>query len=132
MMRVRSYGESMLLESKIDVSYITEIKDDEVHVILELLSNDTSALQIKLDYDDTRLTFEETKFNTGNTTTNFGKSHNGRVNMGSINQNGGTIPINSTIKAIFKGNVSSAAGLISIVSTDAASSAGTRQTLNLQ
>ena len=132
MMRVRSYGQSMLVESKIDASYITEIKGDEVHVTLELLSNDTSALQIKLDYDDTRLTFEEAKFDTGNTTTNFGKSNNGRVNMGSINRNGETIPINSTLKAIFKGNVASSAGLISIVSTDAASTAGTRQTLNLQ
>ena len=52
--------------------------------------------------------------------------------MGSINRNGETIPINSTLKAIFKGNVASSAGLVSIVSTDAASTAGTRQTLNLQ
>ena len=52
--------------------------------------------------------------------------------MGSINQQGEAIPKNSTFIVIFEGNVSSAAGLISIVNTDAASIEGIQQHLKLQ
>ena len=99
---------------------------------LEILSSDTSALQIKLDYDNTRLAFEEVVFDTGNTTTNFGSAKNGRVNLGSINSNGEAIPQNSTIKVVFAGNVDSTIGLVNIFNTDAASTSGLQQILKLQ
>ena len=126
------YGTATIAESFIDAIYTVGLENGKVVATLEILSSDTSALQIKLDYDNTRLAFEEVVFDTGNTTTNFGSAKNGRVNLGSINSNGEAIPRNSTIKVVFDGNVSSTVGLVNIFNTDAASISGLQQILRLQ
>lgn len=125
------YGMTMKGESFIDASFTTAIENGEVVATIELLSNDTAALQLKLDFDNTRLTFKEAVFDTGNTTTNFGAAENSRVNVGSINQQGTAIESGSTIKVVFTGNVDSTVGLISIFNTDAASIEGLQQILRL-
>lgn len=122
-------------DSTIDANFVSEIKDNgEVHVSIEILSEDTAALQLKLNYDAARLQFKEVVFDTGNTTTNFGNANYSTVNMGSINQNGGALPANSTFVVVFEPleTITSAAGLVSIVNTDAASTEGLQQHLNLQ
>ena len=119
-------------ESFIDANYTVGKENGYVVATIEILSSDTSALQLKLDYDNTRISFKEVVFNTGNTTTNFGSAKNGRVNLGSINSNGEAIPKNSTIKVVFDGNVSSTVGLVNIFNTDAASISGLQQILRLQ
>ena len=126
------YGTATIAESFIDDIYTVGLENGKVVATLEILSSDTSALQIKLDYDNTRLAFEEVVFDTGNTTTNFGSAKNGRVNLGSINSNGEAIPQNSTIKVVFAGNVDSTIGLVNIFNTDAASTSGLQQILKLQ
>ena len=126
------YGTATIAESFIDATYTVGLENGKVVATLEILSSDTSALQIKLDYDNTRLAFEEVVFDTGNTTTNFGSAKNGRVNLGSINSNGEAIPQNSTIKVVFAGNVDSTIGLVNIFNTDAASTSGLQQILKLQ
>ena len=126
------YGTATIAESFIDAIYTVDLENDKVVATLEILSSDTSALQLKLDYDNTRLAFEEVVFDTGNTTTNFGSAKNGRVNLGSINSNGEVIPQNSTIKVVFEGNVDSTIGLVNIFNTDAASTSGLQQILKLQ
>ncbi len=131
-MSQRSYGLKVFSDATIDAEYNSELTDTGIKVTVKILSEDTSALQLKLDYDTTRLTFKEIVFDTGNVTTNFGNESNGRISMGSINQQGEAIPKNSTFIVIFEGNVSSAAGLISIVNTDAASIEGIQQHLKLQ
>ena len=114
---------------------VAEIKDNgNVHVEFEILSDDTAALQLKVNYDASRLQFKEVVFDTGDTTTNFGNSSYSTVNMGSIIQNGGAIPVNSTMVIVFEPleAITSAAGLVSIRNTDAASTEGLQQHLNIQ
>ena len=126
------YGMTMRGESFVDADFTTAIEDGKVVATIEILSTDTAALQLKLDFDNTRLVFEEAVFNTGNTTTNFASAETSRVNVGSINQQGEAIESGSTIKVVFSGNVDSTVGLVSIFSTDAANTEGLQQILKLQ
>ena len=126
------YGMTMRGESFVDADFTTAIEDGKVVATIEILSTDTAALQLKLDFDNTRLVFEEAVFNTGNTTTNFASAELSRINVGSINQQGEAIESGSTIKVVFSGNIDSTVGLVSIFSTDAASTEGLQQILKLQ
>ena len=98
------------------------------------LTDDTAALQLKVNYDASRLQFKEVVFDTGNTTTNFGNADYAVVNMGSVNQNGDPLPQNSKMTIVFDPleTITSAAGLVSIRNTDAASTEGLQQHLNIQ
>ena len=126
------YGMSMKGESFINADYSVALEDGKVVATLEILSNTTAALQLKLDFDNTRLTFEEVIFNVGNTSTNFATAESNRVNVGVINQQGDIIENGSTIQLIFSGNVDSTVGLVTIFNTDAASLEGKQQILKLQ
>ena len=127
-----SYGESKKADGIINGEWSTAIEDGKLVATLKLNSSDVSALQLKVDYDNTILTFEEAVFNTGNTITNFASETNGRVNLGSIEQNGGEIETGEVFKVYFTGNVTSPVGLVSIFNTDAANVDGNRLILNLQ
>jgi len=127
-----SYGQAIKADGFIQGEWSTAIEDGKVVATLRLLSTDVSALQLKVDYDNTILTFDEAVFNTGNTVTNFASETNGRVNLGSIEQNGGEIETGEVFKVYFTGNVTSPVGLVSIFNTDAANVDGNRLILNLQ
>lgn len=127
-----SYGEFKKTDGFINGEWSTAIEDGKVVATLKLISTEVSALQLKIDYDDTILTFDEAVFNTGNTVTNFASYENGRVNLGSIEQNGGEIETGEVFKVYFTGNVTSSVGLVSIFNTDAANIDGNRLILNLQ
>ena len=127
-----SYGQAIKADGFIQGEWSTAIEDGKVVATLRLLSTDVSALQLKVDYDNTVLTFDEAVFNTGNTVTNFASETNGRVNLGSIEQNGGEIETGEVFKVYFTGNVTSPVGLVSIFNTDAANVDGNRLILNLQ
>ena len=127
-----SYREAKKADGIIQGEWSTAIEDGRVVATLRLLSTDVTALQLKVDYDNTVLTFDEAVFNTGNTVTNFASEANGRVNLGSIEQNGGEIETGDVFKVYFSGNVTSPVGLVSIFNTDAANTDGYRLILNLQ
>ena len=127
-----SYGESKKTDGFINGEWSTTIENGQVVATLKLNSTNVSALQLKIDYDNTVLTFEEVVFNTGNTVTNFASTSNGRVNLGSIEQNGGDIETGEVFKIYFSGDVTSPVGLVSIFNTDAANTYGNRLILNLQ
>ena len=127
-----SYKEAKKADGIIQGEWSTAIEDGRVVATLRLLSTNVTALQLKVDYDNTVLTFEEAVFNTGNTVTNFASETNGRVNLGSIEQNGGEIETGDVFKVYFSGNVTSPVGLVSIFNTDAANTDGYRLILNLQ
>ncbi len=127
-----SYGESKKADGFINGEWSTAIEDGKVVATLRLLSTDVSALQLKVDYDNTILTFDKAVFDTGNTVTNFVTETNGRVNLGSIEQNGGEIETGDVFKVYFSGNITSPVGLVSIFNTDAANVDGNRLILNLQ
>ena len=127
-----SYGESKKTDGFINGEWSTAIENGKIVATLKLNSTEVSALQLKVDYDNTILTFEEAVFNTGNTVTNFASETDGRVNLGSIEQNGGEIETGDIFKIYFTGNVTSPVGLVSIFNTDAANTDGNRLILNLQ
>ena len=127
-----SYKEAKKADGIIQGEWSTAIEDGRVVTTLRLLSTEVTALQLKVDYDNTVLTFDEAVFNTGNTVTNFASETNGRVNLGSIEQNGGEIETGDVFKIYFSGNVTSPVGLVSIFNTDAANTDGYRLILNLQ
>lgn len=131
----KSVSRYTLADSTVDGTLVSELKDNgEVHVEFEIQSDDTAALQLKVSYDTSRLQFKEIVFDTGNNTTNFGNAEYSSVNMGSLNQSGDALPSGSTMKIIFEPleTLTSAAGLVSITNTDAASTEGLQQILNLQ
>lgn len=132
MQPMQSYSTKVFSDETIDAEFITEVVNGGIEAEIKILSSNTAALQLTLDYDNSRLRFTEVVFDTGNTTTNFGNETNGRVNVGSINQNGGVIPQGSSYRIKFEGDVSSAAGLVTIVNTDAANKEGVQQILRLQ
>ena len=127
-----NYGQAIQADGYIQGEWSTAIEDGKVVATLKLNSTEVSALQLKVDYDNTVLTFEEAVFDTGNTVTNFASETNGRVNLGSIEQNGGEIETGEVFKIYFTGNVTSPVGLVSIFNTDAANTDGYRLILNLQ
>lgn len=127
-----SYGQQIMADGIIEGEWSTAIEDGKVVATLKLNSTDVTALQLKIDYDNSILTFDEAVFNTGNTVTNFATAENGRINLGSIEQNGGEIETGEVFKVYFTGNVTSPVGLVSIFNTDAANTDGNRLILNLQ
>lgn len=127
-----SYRESKKADGIIQGEWSTALENGRVVATLKLNSTEVTALQLKIDYDNTILTFEEAVFNTGNTVTNFASETNGRVNLGSIEQNGGEIETGEVFKVYFSGNITSPVGLVSIFNTDAANTDGKRLILNLQ
>ena len=127
------YGMDMKGESFINADYSVALEDGKVVATLEILSNTTAALQLKLDFDNTRLTFEEVIFNVGNTSTNFATAESNRVNVGVINQQGDIIGNGSTIKlGLAHWEDSGFYGPLPFINTDAASLEGKQQILKLQ
>ena len=127
-----SYGQQIMADGIINGEWSTALEDGKVVATLRLNSTEVTAIQLKIDYDNTILTFDEAVFDTGNTVTNFASETNGRVNLGSIEQNGGEIKTGDIYKVYFTGNVTSPVGLVSIFNTDAANTDGNRLILNLQ
>ena len=111
----------------------TVIEGDEVVTELTLTSDQVAGFQLKLNYDTTRLTFDRVRFETGNTTTNFAyKADDGRINVGSLQQEATALENGAKVKVYFTGQVTSPVGTVTIFNTDAVNTEGKRLILNLQ
>ena len=111
----------------------TVIEGDEVVTALTLTSDQVAGFQLKLNYDTTRLTFDRVRFETGNTTTNFAyKADDGRINVGSLQQEATALENGAKVKVYFTGQVTSPVGTVTIFNTDAVNTEGKRLILNLQ
>jgi hypothetical protein len=108
--------------TKSDVTFESKIEDDKLVVEIKTNDENLSAAQFKVKYDDTKITFNEIIYDTGNLTTNFAFAENGLINLGSINQQGKGIKTESTYKIVFDkpANITSPVGLASIRNYDAA------------
>lgn len=104
------------------ISFLSKIEGDQLIVEIKTNDENLSAAQFKVKFDDTRLTFNEVVFDTGNLTTNFAFAGNDIINMGSINQQRDSLKKESKyiIKFDKANNVTSPAGLVSINNYDAA------------
>ena len=68
------------------ISFVSKIEGDQLLVEIKTNDENLSAAQFKVKFDNTRLTFNEVVFDTGNLTTNFAFAGDDIINMGSINQ----------------------------------------------
>ena len=84
-------------------------------------------LQVIMNYDDSKLTLEEVKFDAGNTVTNFTTHENSRLTFGSIDQTKTSrIKVGTPYKLIFtpKTTLTNTAGLFYFVLSDAVDASG--------
>jgi len=104
------------------ISFVSKIEGDQFVVEISTNDENLSAAQFKVKFDETRLTFNEVVFDTGNLTTNFAFAGNDIINIGSINQQRDSLKKESKyiIKFDKANNVTSPAGLVSINNYDAA------------
>ena len=104
------------------ISFVSKIEGDQLLVEIKTNDENLSAAQFKVKFDNTRLTFNEVVFDTGNLTTNFAFAGDDIINMGSINQQRDSLKKESKyiIKFDKANNVTSPAGLVSINNYDAA------------
>jgi len=119
--------------STVDGTMVVEENGDKVIATVTIPEGDLTAAQIRLNFDDTRLTFDSVKTDSGNTTTNFAKLVDNRINFGSINTLDEKLTETTyTVTFTKKTQVNGITGLVIITSTDAADSNAERVQLNIQ
>jgi len=121
---------SMSISNEINASIMTEIIGDSVYayIILDPLTQNVVGTQFQLNYDNTLLKYNTTKFNTKGSPTNYATDKGGYINLGSLISDGSTSLDNTTTyKISFLSNtkLDNIFGLISIGSTDAVNKSGT-------
>ena len=113
----------------IDVFIMSEIDNGKVIVTITLdpLQEAVVGTQFQLNYDNTKLKFEEVMFTTKGNPTNYGNNRGSFINIGSLITNGNGVLDNTTeYKVIFTllNNTTNILGLTSIAETDAVNSNG--------
>jgi len=126
-------GTMRMIETDMDVT--SELKNGLVELNIDVSKDDLSGLQLNLSYDKSRLTFKEVVFDTGNTMTNFAKSLDGKIIIGTIDpQAKEVMKSGRPFKVVFepKQTISNTAGLVSFDVTDAVTKDGTKVKLNIR
>lgn len=110
-----------------------EEQGSKVVATISIPESNLSAAQIRLNFDDSRLSFDSVKADSGNTTTNFAKLTENRVNFGSINTMGESMS-DTTYTVTFDKTVETngVTGLIILTSTDASDMDAVRVQLNIE
>lgn len=131
--QVFSYNAKTYESTTLGIS--SKIENGKVVLTTTLSKEDLAGLQVILQYDNTRLSFDNIVFNSGNTTTNFSTHKNNRITFGSIDQLGTSkIKTGEPYKLIFTPNVSltNTSGLFYIVLSDAVDSKGNKINLKVE
>jgi hypothetical protein len=113
----------------------SKIENGKVVLTTDLSKEDLAGLQVILQYDNTRLSFDNIVFNSGNTITNFSTHKDNKITFGSIDQLGNSkIKTGEPYKLIFTPNVSltNTSGLFYIVLSDAVDSNGNKINLKVE
>ena len=71
---------------KATLSVNSTLADGKVVLTTTLTKEGLAGLQVVMNYDSTKLTLDNVKFDAGNTVTNFSTHNNGRLTFGSIDQ----------------------------------------------
>jgi hypothetical protein len=121
---------SMNVSNEINASIMTEIVGDSVYayITLDPLTQNVVGTQFQLNYDNTLLKYNTTKFNTKGSPTNYATDKGGYINLGSLISDGSTNLDNTTTYKISFTSVTKIEnifGLLSIGSTDAVNKSGT-------
>tara|TARA_B100001564_G_C20669339_1_gene685319 strand:- start:2981 stop:4810 length:1830 start_codon:yes stop_codon:yes gene_type:complete len=116
----------------VEGTLIVEEQGDNVIATISIPESNLSAAQIRLNFDDTRLTFDSVQADSGNTTTNFAKLTENRVNFGSINTMGEAMSDTTyTVTFSKKTEINGVTGLVVLTSTDASDMDAVRVQLNI-
>ena len=109
---------SMAISNEVDYILNTEIVGDSVVVTINVnpLQQQLVGTQFNLNFDNSILSYSATGFSTKGNPTNFAKTGNNYVTIGSLNMSGGILDNTTTYKVSFKTNtkIDSILGLISI------------------
>lgn len=131
--QVFSYNSKTYESATLGIS--STIENGKVVITTNLSKADLAGLQVILQYDKSRLTFDNIVFNSGNTITNFSTHKDNRITFGSIDQLGSSkIKVGDPYKLIFTPNVSltNTSGLFYIVLSDAVDSNGNKINLKVE
>lgn len=130
---VQAFGQTKKVVNIVNGNLLIEEQGDKVVAKITVPESNLTAAQIRLTFDNTRLTFDSVQTDTGNTTTNFAKLVDNRVNFGSINMLDDTLDASTyTVTFSKKGIVNGVTGLIVLTNTDAADTNADRVILNIQ
>lgn len=119
--------------SNLDI--VSQLVDGKVVLSINTTKVGMSGIQININYDNNILQFDEVKFDTGNTMTNFANSKSGKLFVGSLDIKGAnTIKPGTPYKIIFtpKQAITNTAGLINFGITEGVKTDGTKIKFNIQ
>ena len=122
-----SYTAPILETAKLSVT--STLENGKVVLTTTLTKADLAGLQVIMNYDNSKLTLDEVKFDAGSTITNFTTHDNGRLTFGSIDQTKTSrIKVGVPYKLIFtpKTTLSNTAGLFYFVLSDAVDANGNK------
>ena len=128
-----SYNSKTYESTNLGIS--SKIENGKMIITTNLTKSDLAGLQVILQYDKSRLIFDNIVFNSGNTITNFSTHNDNRITFGSIDQLGTSkIKSGEPYKLIFTPTVSlnNTSGLFYIVLSDAVDSKGNKINLTIQ
>jgi hypothetical protein len=128
-----SYSAKTYESATLNIS--SKIENGKVVLSTNLSKQDLAGLQVILQYDKTRLSFDSVVFNTGNTITNFSTHNDNRITFGSIDQIGSSkIKAGETYKLIFtpKVTLNNTSGLFFTVLSDAVDVKGNKINLTVE
>lgn len=119
--------------SNLDI--VSQLVDGKVVLSINTNKVGMAGIQININFDTNILQFDEVKFDTGNTMTNFANSKSGKIFVGSLDIRGSsTVKVGTPYKIIFtpKQPITNTAGLINFGITEGVKTDGTKIKFNIQ
>lgn len=128
-----SYQNKSVETAKLSVT--STLENGKVVLTTTLTKADLAGLQVVMNYDDSKLTLDEVKFDAGSTITNFTTHEGSRLTFGSIDQTKtARIKVGAPYKLIFspKTTLTNTAGLFYFVLSDAVDAKGNKVDLTIE
>ena len=119
--------------SNLDI--VSRLVGGKVELSINTTKTGLAGIQINVNYDTNILQFDEVRFDTGNTMTNFANNKDGKIFVGSLDIKGAsTVKVGTPYRLIFtpKQPITNTAGLINFGITEGVKTDGTKVKFNIQ
>ena len=126
---------SSLPDENYNLDISSAIVDGKVELTINLATSGLVGSQFNLVFDDTKLEFESIEFDTGNEMTNFTRTKDNKLWIGSLDYNGEKeIQLGTPYKVVFNmlETVQNTIGLINYTVTEGVKANGTKVNFNIQ
>jgi hypothetical protein len=128
---------SNTITNEVNLVIMSEVVGNNAIVTLSVdpLQQQLVGTQFQLNYDNSKLKFEEVEFKTKGNPTNYGNNRGSFINIGSLITNGNGVLDNTTeYRVIFSllSNTTNILGLTSIAETDAVNSNGSQLNVKIK